>query len=157
MTQQQAARAQQDMATARAALVAADAEQVGGSSGGPYNRVLECSCIQAPPAPELLPDFDVDEAMYFTDPQQLVDMFAQLEASNMFMLQAKLSSQDEAAVVHARYAQGTACVGTTPVRFHRCAAAQAAANAQITAIQQQEHALRATLKQEQQRLCQLEA
>lgn len=66
-------------------------------------RFLSRPChTQAPPPPELLPAFDIDEAMYFTDPQQLIDMFSQLEASNMFMLQANQASQDDAAVVHAR-------------------------------------------------------
>lgn len=101
MTQQQADRAQQDIATARAALAAADAEEVPG--GGCTCGGIQYVHMQAPPPPELLPDFDVDEAMYFTDPQQLIDMFAQLEASNMFMLQANQASQDDAAAVCLRY------------------------------------------------------
>lgn len=46
--------------------------------------------------------------MYFTNPQQLIDMFSQLEESNMFMLQANQASQDEAAAVDARYELRTA-------------------------------------------------
>lgn len=73
--------------------------------------------------------------MYLTNPQQLIDMCAQLEASNLFMLQANQASQEAAMA-----AQRT------------CDDVEAAAAAQLGTLQQQVDMLRGALEQEQAKL-----
>ncbi len=73
--------------------------------------------------------------MYFTNPQQLIDMCAQLEASNLFMLQANQASQEASMA-----AQAT------------CDHAEAAAAAQRASLQEQVDMLQHALEQEQAKL-----